>query len=70
MQLQTGELELLRVQQELKGLQEHTTSCEEGWVTKETQLASQQQMLAERVGDLTRQNNVLHEEAEKVLVWG
>lgn len=66
LQLQARELELLEVRQELKELQESTAKCEEGRLEKETQMASQQQMLEERVGNLARQNDVLHEEAERV----
>jgi hypothetical protein len=57
---------VLQVQQELKELRDRTSKSEEGWAEKEQQLASQHQLLEERVGDLTRQNDVLHEEAEKV----
>lgn len=54
------------MQQELKELQERTTRSEGDWAAKEAQQMSQQQLLEERVGDLTKQNTVLHEEAEKV----
>lgn len=70
-QLQAREAELLKVQQEVKELQERLSSSEVAWVEKELQLDSQRQRLEERLEDLTKQNDVLHAEAEKVreTVW-
>lgn len=54
------------MQQELKERHERLTSCEVVWADKEVQLDNQRQRLEERLEDLTKQNDVLHTEAEKV----
>jgi len=67
-QLQAREEELLQVQQELKELQERLTRSEGSWAEKGAEFAYQQKLLEERVGDLTKQNDVLHDEADKVRI--
>lgn len=69
LQLHACELEMRQVQQELNELQERSSWSAEAWAEKEMQLESRQQMLDERVDSLTRQNQLLHSEAEKVRVF-
>ena len=67
-QLQTRESELLDVRQELAEVQERLVSNEESWSDKERQLGAQKQNLEERLEELTKQNNMLHAETEKVAI--
>ena len=47
-------------------MKEQLARAELSWTEKETHLSSQHEILDERVETLTKQNNMLHEEAEKV----
>ncbi len=57
---------MLKLQQEGKELEERLRKSEESWAEKEIRLEQQGKMLEERVEDLTHQNDLLHQEAEKV----
>ena len=66
LQLQLREAEVLKLQQESKELEDKLKSSQEAWVEKESRLEEQSKMLEERVESLTHQNDILHQETEKV----
>ena len=49
---------------------ERFSAVESSWNEREGGLLEQCRRLEERVEDMTRQNSLLHEEADKVHVWG
>ena len=69
-QLKEVQMSLATAKSESRELSERFSAMESSWGERERGLLEQCQRLEGRVADVTQQNSLLHDEAEKVCVFG